>query len=123
MKIFHLVCLALFGTLSAFASEGVQDVHEQNFDSEVKSGIVLVDFYGSWCGPCKQLSPILDKVSQDLKGAKIVKVNIDKSKSIASRYDVNAVPTMILLKNGKEVGRLVGFNNKAAIENFIDSAR
>lgn len=119
----HLLYLALFAAIPAVASEGVKVVNEQNFDQETKSGIVLVDFYGPWCGPCKQLSPVLDKVSENLKGAKIVKVNIDQSKALAQDHGVSAVPTLILYKNGKEVGRLVGFNNEAAILKLINSAR
>ncbi|MBS0628846.1 MAG: thioredoxin [Verrucomicrobia bacterium] len=119
---FRLFCLALFGTLSAYAAE-VPVVSEQNFDDTIKSGVVLVDFYGTWCGPCKKLGPVLDSASGKLKGnKKIVKVNIDQSKALADKYNVRAVPTMILFKNGKEVDRLQGAVNEETVLEFINSA-
>ncbi len=118
-----LLCLALFGTLPAVAAE-VPVVTEQNFDDSIKSGVVLVDFYGSWCGPCKKLGPVLDSAADKLKGGKkIVKVNIDQSKDLADRFNVRAVPTMILFKNGKEVDRMQGAVSEDDVLDFINSAK
>jgi thioredoxin 1 len=120
----RLFCLALFGSLSAVAAEGVQSVTEQNFQQEIKSGVVLVDFYGAWCGPCKRLAPELDKAAASLKkGQKIVKVNIDQAQTLASQYKVSAVPTMILFKNGQEVDRTQGYQTEGDILEFINSAQ
>lgn len=117
----RLFILTLLGTLPAFAGS-IQVVNEQNFDQEIKSGVVLVEFYGPWCGPCKRLSPVLDKIADNLpEGKKIVKVNIDQSKDLAKQYDVSGVPTMILFKKGKEAGRLVGGYDQQSIEDFINS--
>jgi thioredoxin 1 len=120
---FRLLCLALFGTISAVAAE-VPTVTAQNFDQSIQSGVVLVDFYGPWCGPCKKLGPVIDSAAEKLKaGQKIVKVNIDQSKDLARRYRVSAVPTLILFKNGKEVDRMQGFVSEEAILEFINSAK
>lgn len=120
----RLFFLALFGSISAVAADGVQSVTEQNFQQEIKSGVVLVDFYGAWCGPCKRLAPELDKAAAGLKkGQKIVKVNIDQAKNLASQYKVSAVPTMILFKNGQEVDRTQGYQTEDTILEFINSAQ
>ena len=111
--------MALFGSMAAFAAD-IKEINQNNFNEEVSSGIVLVDFYGKWCGPCKRLGPTLEKVANSMSGrAKIVKVDIDKSRNLAQSYQVEGVPTMILFKNGKEVDRLVGYYDQGAIEKFI----
>lgn len=80
------------------------ELNESNFKENTKSGLVLVDFYAPWCGPCRRLAPILEKVT----GASVVKVNTDDNQSLALKYNVSALPTVILLKNGVEVERSVG---------------
>ncbi len=83
---------------------------------------VLVDFFATWCGPCKMLSPILDQVEQEM-GEKVViaKVDIDESMDLAKEYGIMGVPTLILFKNGAEVTRVSGFRQKSQIEDLINS--
>ena len=114
---------ALMASMALFAGE-LQTVDQTNFDKTISSGLVLVDFYGPWCGPCKRLMPTLEAVSDSMKGqVKIVKVNIDNSHELAENYKVKGVPTLILFKNGKEVDRLVGYRDQNTIENFIKTNR
>ena len=83
---------------------------------------VLVDFFADWCGPCKMLSPILKDVKQELGDAvKIVKIDVDKNQSIATKYHVRGVPTMLLFKNGKQVWRQSGVLQKKDIIQIIQS--
>lgn len=72
-------------------------------------GVVLVDFYADWCGPCKMIAPVLDKLDAEMRGkAKILKVNVDQSGEISGRYGVMSIPTLIVFKDGKAVDKVVG---------------
>ena len=93
------------------ASELVKTVTDQSFDAEVlKSDVpVLLDFTATWCGPCKALSPIVDKIASGYAGRlKVAKIDIDESQATPANFQVRGVPTVILFKGGKEVGRSVG---------------
>lgn len=88
-------------------------------DSEIP---VLVDFHADWCGPCKMLAPILKQVKDQLaESVKIVKIDVDKNQSLASKYQVRGVPTMLLFKNGKQVWRQSGVLQKDEIVRTIQS--
>lgn len=81
------------------------------FQREVldQRGVVLVDFYADWCGPCKMLSPTLDKLDVEMRGrAKVLKVNVDQSGDISARYGVMSIPTVMIFKDGKPVDKVVG---------------
>ncbi|WP_405203425.1 thioredoxin [Dokdonia sp. LLG6352-1] len=81
---------------------------------------VLVDFFATWCGPCKTLGPILEQVKDTLgDGVKIVKIDVDKNQPLAAKYQVRGVPTMILYKNGKQVWRQSGVLDKTTLVDII----
>ncbi len=84
--------------------------------------LVLVDFFATWCGPCKMIAPILDKLATDTNlGAKIIKIDVDQDQEYAQEYDIKSVPTMVILKNGKEVERFSGFRPEPAIRDIINN--
>ena len=83
-------------------------------------GAVLVDFYATWCGPCKMLAPILEQVSQENDNITIAKLDIDEGLEIAKEFGIMSVPTMVLFKDGKEQDRLMGLRPKKAIEDAIN---
>src|SRR5687767_3218668 len=83
---------------------------------------VLVDFYADWCGPCKAMNPVIQQVARELKGrTRVLKVNIDQSQAAARKYNVNAVPTFMLFKNGKTVWRHSGMIDKLSLIRTIES--
>ncbi|WP_339628608.1 thioredoxin [uncultured Maribacter sp.] len=96
---------------------------KSSFSKIIESEIpVLVDFYADWCGPCKMLAPILKQVKDDMGEAiKIVKIDVDKNQSIAAKYQVRGVPTMLLFKNGKQLWRQSGVLQKNDLIQIVKS--
>lgn len=97
------------------------EIKNNNFESEIREGLVLVDFYARWCGPCRMITPILEQLDQQYKGkVKIVKVDIDANPVIASRYGVMSIPNLMLFKNGKLSSHMLGFKTKSMLEEWIN---
>lgn len=88
-----------------------------NFENEVLNNekATLVDFYADWCGPCKMIAPVLEKVASANDKFDIAKVNVDKEENIASKYNVFSIPTLVVIKDGEEKERLVGFRSEEEI--------
>lgn len=86
----------------------VTELNEDNFKQMTKTGKVVIDFYAEWCGPCQVMKPIFEKVAKDPKGVNYFKVNVDDCGETASFYGVRSIPTMIFMKDGKEVDRVLG---------------
>ncbi|HZK22060.1 MAG TPA: thioredoxin [Oscillospiraceae bacterium] len=100
----------------------VLTLNKDNFTKEVlESDVpVLVDFWASWCGPCKMLSPILDEAANEVQGAKIGKVNVDEEPELARQFRVMSIPTMVVFKNGEVVQTSVGVKPKNEILAMLD---
>ncbi|HEV8359672.1 MAG TPA: thioredoxin [Candidatus Thermoplasmatota archaeon] len=91
------------------------------FDTTVKQGLVLVDFYADWCGPCRIVSPLVEQIAGELQGKLVVaKMDVDANPRTAMRYGVMSIPTLILFKDGKPVDMVVGAAPKAALRQWID---
>ena len=94
----------------------------ENFTTEVLNADkpVLVDFYADWCGPCRMMSPIVEQLAVDMEGKAIIgMLNIDDDEEIAMKYGVMNIPTLILFKNGAEVNRIVGSQNREVLERML----
>lgn len=88
-------------------------INKNEFDQVISNGVVMVDFFATWCGPCKMLSPVLEEVAEEVKDAiTIVKVDVDQDGDLAMRYGIMSVPTMIIFKDGQPVKQLQGFMPK-----------
>ena len=97
----------------------VLNVNSKNFNEEIKEGIVLVDFFANWCGPCKMLSPIVDQVSNEFSNVKFLKLNVDESSDIAGNYNIMSIPALLLFKDGVLISKSVGFISAEELKDFI----
>jgi thioredoxin 1 len=101
-------------------NEKIKTLTDNNFQNQVKSGIILVDFWASWCMPCKMMAPVLNELSEELSNASVGKLNIEDHPKMAAQYGVRSIPTLIIFKNGKEVNRLVGVKSKDVLYREIN---
>ena len=93
--------------------------NRDEFNAAIKEGTVLVDFFATWCGPCKMLSPVLEEVSKETD-VLIVKVDVDEAGPLSAQYVIQAVPTLMLFKNGQQVDVRMGYQNKNQLLAFIN---
>ena len=111
---FYTMARARMKNISMVAdSDNILTLTDKNFQHQTKNKLVLVDFWASWCAPCRMMAPVLNEVADELTGNSLVgKVNIEQYQSLAQKYQVRNIPTLILFKNGREVNRFVGVKNK-----------
>lgn len=97
-------------------------INHEEFEQEVLggSGVVLVDFFATWCGPCKMLAPMLEKLSEEMTQVSIVSVDVDEEQELAMKYSIFSVPTMLIFKDGKKVDQLVGLMPQSQIREKLE---
>lgn len=113
--------LSLFLAIGNVAYSGndgkVKEVNEKNFENSISKGVVIVDFWATWCRPCLMQAPIFEEAAKEMKGkVTFLKIDVDKAKNVAAKYRISSIPTLIVFKDGKEVTRTMGTQQK---ENII----
>ncbi len=94
---------------------------DQSFSSEISEGLVLVDFWAPWCGPCKMIAPVLEELDNEMSDkVKIVKMDVDENQETASNFGIMSIPTLVLFKDGQPVDKVVGFNPKEALAELVN---
>ncbi|HUV64718.1 MAG TPA: thioredoxin, partial [Sedimentisphaerales bacterium] len=108
---------------SPSAPAEVMALNEANFDSQIRQGVVLVDFWATWCGPCRIQGPIVEQVAKQIGGAaKIAKLDVDAATTIAQRFNIDSIPTLIVFKDGKPVQQFVGITEAETLVSAIQGA-
>jgi len=104
------------------AGEKVLTLTGSNFDSEVKKGAILVDFWAPWCGPCRMLGPVVEQLAGEMKDVKVGKVNVDEQPELSEKFEVASIPTLLLFKDGKMIANRVGAATKEALKEWIGAS-
>ena len=101
-------------------SDFVKELNKNDFDAETASGLVLVDFWAPWCQPCRMMAPVFAAAAEQFAGkAKFAKVNIDEAPEIAAKFGVRSIPTIVVIKDGKEAGTQVGLMRPDALSKIV----
>lgn len=99
----------------------IEHVTDKNFAEKTSEGLVLIDFWADWCGPCKMIAPVLEEIDSEMSDkVKIVKLNVDENQETAGKYGIMSIPTLLLMKDGNIVDQVVGFQPKDALVSVID---
>jgi thioredoxin len=93
----------------------VKELIDDDFESTIKKGNWVVDFWASWCGPCMMMKPEFEAAAKELKGINLAKVDVDENNKLSGKYEIRSIPTMILFKDGKEIARNIGAIDKDEI--------
>ena len=98
------------------------EITNANFDEKVVKceKPVLIDFWAEWCGPCRMLAPTVDAIATERDDIKVGKINVDVEQELCVKFEIDSIPTLIILKKGEIAGKLVGYNSKIIVETFID---
>ena len=96
----------------------IKKIEKEDFEKEIlkNSKMVVVDFFATWCGPCQMLMPVLEEISKERDDFDIIEIDVDKAQDLAMQYDIEAVPTMIIFKNGTAIDRIGGYYAKDELE-------
>ncbi len=121
-KLIFILSIVIFSNIYVFAQNAtvnqskISQLTESNFYQSTKSGLFLVDFYADWCRPCKLMRPVLEEFANEYQNKiKVVAVNTDNNRNLSSKYNISGIPCLVLLKDGKEVKRIIGYKDKASL--------
>ena len=94
-----------------------------DFKEKTAAGVTVVDFWASWCGPCRMLSPIVEELAEEMADVRFAKVNVDEEPALANAFKVNAIPTLVFMKDGQALGQTVGLQGKEELRGVIEKVR
>ncbi|NDV70104.1 thioredoxin [Dysgonomonas sp. 25] len=125
VKVLLILFISFFLTCELIAQEkekpSTVSITASTYKKETGKGIVLVDYWAAWCPPCQKMNPVLEELAKEYKGkVKIAKLDIDSNKQFATRQGIQSIPTMILYRDGKEIGRAVGIVSKQELAKALD---
>lgn len=101
-------------------SELIHPVTDEEFSSKTASGLWLVDFFADWCGPCRMIAPVLEQIAMEMQGKlHVIKVDVEKCQKTTAQFGITSMPTLVLIKDGAEVGRIVGLRDAEKLKEFI----
>ena len=98
----------------------VKTFTDASFDQETAQGVVLVDFWAEWCGPCRMVAPIVEELAGEMPGVTFAKLNVDENQGVAQKLGITSIPTLLLYKDGQLVDRVVGLQPKPKLKGFIE---
>ena len=98
-------------------------LNKAEFEETIKEGVTLVDFFATWCGPCKMLGPVLEELSAEIPDVKFVKVDVDDEPELAEKYGIMSIPNVFLFKNGEIAGSFLGLQSKENVKTFIEERK
>ncbi len=102
-------------------NESAIEISDEEFDEIINNShkLAVVDFFAEWCMPCLMITPVIEELAEKLEKVKFAKINVDDNQKLAKKYNVSSIPCLVVFKNGKEVGRIIGNQTAEAIENKI----
>ena len=98
----------------------VEAINDQNFEEETNNGVALIDFWATWCGPCKMQSPVIDQLSEERQDVNFYKMDVDQNQDTAKNLGIMAIPTLIVKKDGNIVDRITGYTPKEKLNQILD---
>ena len=100
----------------------MKQISDSQFETEVlkANGLVLVDFWAEWCGPCRMLGPVIDQLSEEISGAEFVKVDVDGAPALSAQYGIMSIPFVAVFKDGKMAAKSIGFMPEGEVRQFLD---
>ena len=103
-------------------TDNIKTISDASFEADIlhSDKPVLVDFWAEWCGPCKMIAPIVEQVAEERTDITVCKVNVDEQEELAVKFGIQSIPTLVLVKNGVETGRAVGYRDYKGVTDFID---